>query len=198
RIAEQARRPLLSRKLDERKRKWSAVLEKLHTKTKKPLIVHVNSGMTSEEVVSNPQFLSAITVQTGHSRLSQDLLWKLPLKSNQEEGDLGKPFINLEPWYEGIRDDFYLEDQLFAYWVSMLAGAASFCYGAHGVWNAGDGEFLSHWGKQTLQEALSLSTPSLIGKSHHLYTDLRTKLALDESFVEVQDGKLVQIYRKNS
>ena len=32
-------------------------------------------NMTSEEAVNNPQFLDAITVQTGHSEATRRLLW---------------------------------------------------------------------------------------------------------------------------
>lgn len=77
-------------------------------------------------------------------------------------------FVNLEPWYEGIKDRFWLADQLFAYWVSMLSGARTHCYGAQGMWNAGDGTFLSHWGRRTLADALARDTPRLLATSHRL------------------------------
>jgi hypothetical protein len=50
----------------------------------------------------------------------------------------------------------------------MLAGAAAYCYGAHGMWNVGDGSFLAHWGKQSVDTAAALPTPGLLGASHRV------------------------------
>ena len=151
--------------------------------------------MTSEEAVNNPKLLDAITVQTGHSETTSRLLWELPLESVKKYKD--KPFINLEPWYEGITGSFKTEDQLFAYWISMMAGAYAYCYGAHGIWNVGDGKFLAHWGKQTMDEAMKLKTPLLLGLSHKFF--LSSNFA-NYSTVEVEEenGKLIKITRSNA
>jgi hypothetical protein len=103
-------------------------------------------------------------------------------------------FINLEPWYEGIGDQFWAEDQLFSYWVTVLAGAMSYCYGAHGIWNVGDGNFLAHWGKQTFSQALALDTPRLIGLSHEQY--LLRNLQMGATFYEMEGQELRTIGRK--
>ena len=178
----------------ERRNKWSRVLAHLSSMTDKPIFIHVLPNMTSEEAVNNPKLLDAITVQTGHSDTTRRLLWELPLESIKQNPE--KPFINLEPWYEGITGRFKTEDQLYAYWVSMMAGAYAYCYGAHGVWNAGDGKFLAHWGRQTLGEAMKLKTPQLIGASHRLF--IESGFA-DYPRVELEerDGELVKITRSN-
>ena len=106
----------------------------------------------------------------------------------------GKGFINLEPWYEGIKDQFWAADQMFAYWVTMLAGAISYCYGAHGIWNVGDGRFLAHWGKQTFAQALALDTPRLIGLSHEQV--LKWSDSGDEVFYQTAGQELTTIGRK--
>ena len=59
-----------------------------------------------------------------------------------------------------------VEDQLYAFWTSILAGSIGFCYGAQGIWNAGDGIFLNHWGNQTFSQAINLDTPRLLGLSY--------------------------------
>lgn len=179
----------------ERRDKWSRVLAHVSSMTEKPIFIHVLPNMTSEEAVNNPKFLDAITVQTGHSETTRNLLWKLPLKNAKKNPN--KPFINLEPWYEGITGRFKTEDQLYAYWVSMMAGAYAYCYGAHGVWNAGDGKFLAHWGKQTLSEAMKLKTPHLIGTSHKFFLDSNFA---NYSKVEIEEknGELVKITRANA
>lgn len=171
-----------------RRKEWSSVLGFLAKKTTKPLIVHttIETGYNS---VDNPELLSANTVQTGHSQESKDRLWKWPIEILQTS----TRYINLEPWYEGICDNFKENDQLFAYWVSMLSGATSYCYGAHGIWNVGDGVFLSHWGKQSFGEAINLDTPRLIGLSHKQF--LKKKNQLFKTICTVNNGKLISIAR---
>jgi hypothetical protein len=75
----------------------------------------------------------------------------------------------------------------------MLAGADSYCYGAHGIWNAGNGDFLNRWGKQDFLKALSLDTPGLIGMSHRVFLPYLNRPA--QVTVEERDGLLVNIKR---
>ncbi len=164
------RREPSARLKNERAAAWSAMLDDVHTMTNRPIIIHTNDLETGFEVVHHPQLLAANTTQTGHSQKSKNKLWQMPL-AHQSQSD-PRPFINLEPWYEGIRDDFYVADQLFAYWTSMLAGCAGYCYGAHGIWNVGDGRFLAHWGKQTFEQAMALKTPYLLDLSHQRYRSM--------------------------
>jgi hypothetical protein len=178
-----------------RRNKWSRVLTHVSSLTDKPIFIHVLPNITSKEAVNNPKLLDAITVQTGHSDTTRRLLWELPLESVRQNPD--KPFINLEPWYEGITGRFKAEDQLYAYWASMMAGAYAYCYGAHGVWNAGDGKFLAHWGKQTLGEAMKLKTPQLIGASHKLFIESGFA-GYSQVEVEEKDDELVKISRSNN
>lgn len=186
--------PLNESRKAERKNKWSRVLSQLSSITDKPIFIHVLPNMTSEEAVNNPQLLDATTVQTGHSINTRRLLWELPLENTRQNPH--KPFINLEPWYEGITGRFKADDQLYAYWATMMAGAYAYYYGAHGVWNAGDGKFLAHWGKQTIGEAAKLKTPQLLGRSHKFF--IESGFA-DYARVEVEekDGELIKITRSN-
>ncbi|MBI4040104.1 DUF4038 domain-containing protein [Candidatus Daviesbacteria bacterium] len=185
-------KPLNEGRKAERRNKWSRVLSHLSSITDRPIFIHVLPNMTSQEVVSNPQLLDAITVQTGHSSNTRRLLWELPLEITRKNPD--KPYINLEPWYEGITGRFKAEDQLYAYWATMMAGAYAFCYGAHGIWNAGDGKFLAHWGGQTMEWAMKLQTPYLIGISHKLFVNSKF-MNYTKVEVEDKDGELIKISR---
>lgn len=178
-------RPLLEQKLSQRRQLWSQVLDDIITETKHPFIVHTLPHEVSREVVNNPERLAAITTQTGHSEAARHLLWERPLARQ------GRPFINLEPWYEGINGQFGPADQLFAYWVTVLAGAQSYCYGAHGIWNVGDGRFLAHWGGQTFAEAVELDTPRLLGLSHHRFLEMCR--VNGRPFTEIHDNQLITI-----
>ena len=177
-----------------RKRAWSHVLETIAPLTDKPILIHPNPNETGFDCVENPHLLAANTAQTGHTQDARPRLHQLPMAHTSEHDSAGRGYINLEPWYESIRDSFYAADQLYAYWVSMLAGAISHCYGAHGIWNVGDGQFLGHWGGQTFAQALALDTPRLIGLSHQL---LRPCIHL-KAEVELQEsaGKVLSLCRR--
>ena len=180
--------------LQNRRRAWSIVLDYVSRNTEKPVLIHPLPHETGFEVVENPHLLAANTAQSGHSQSSRPLILELPLNHFALQDPAGRGFINLEPWYEGLQNQFWLKDQLYAYWVSMLAGSSSYCYGAQGIWNVGDGQFLNHWGNQTFEHALSLDTPGLIGLSHQLY--LRTINAPGEVIPEVEGSRLISLTRK--
>lgn len=163
------RKRMRRREWGERRDAWSFVLKKITQRTDRPVIIHPVVDETGDEAVSDPGLLAANTAQTGHDYSARNRLWQLPLTLLRSHR-AAKGFINLEPWYEGIRGQFGAEDQMFAYWVSMLAGATSYCYGAQGIWNVGDGEFLAHWGGQTFSQACALHTPKLLGLSHKQYS----------------------------
>lgn len=149
-----------------RKEKWSYVLEYLSSITEKPIIIHTTPSIDGIGAVNCPDLLAANTFQTGHNINAESNIWMWPIKSI--ESNINKPVINLEPWYEGIFDDFYKEKQMKAFWLSLASGASALCYGAHGIWNVGDSIFLSQWGKQTFMQALELETPKILGKSFEL------------------------------
>ncbi len=179
----------------ERQQKWSNVLASVRPLTNKPFLIHPLPGEVSEDIVRDPEALDAVTVQTGHDKGAKNQLWQLPYEAMREYPQ--KPFINLEPWYEGIRNDFYTGDQLYAYWSSMMSGATAYCYGAHGIWNGGDGKFLAHWGKQTFSQAVKLVTPGLLGKSHEVFTSQIQGKFTNIQIVQ-QNNKLLQITRQDS
>ena len=166
-----------------RRHAWSVVLREVAKLTTTPILLHVSPGLTAFDCVEDPALLAANTVQTGHTEQSRPYLHKWPLQHYARPDAMGRGFVNLEPWYEGILARFRGPDQLYAYWVSMLAGAVSHCYGAHGVWNAGDGSYLDHWGSQTLEQAMALDTPRLMGLSHQVfrpYIDRPAMVNVDE------------------
>ncbi len=183
----------LNNQVERRRNDWSFVLEKIAKITNRPIIVHPTVDETGFDAVYNPESLSANTVQTGHDPSARNRLWQLPLSFNSRD-TAATVFINLEPWYEGIGNRFWAKDQMFSYWATMLAGAASYCYGAHGIWNVGDGEFLAHWGTQTFAQAMALDTPRLLGLSHREL--LQRSDSTDEIFVETAGRELIAIGRK--
>jgi hypothetical protein len=168
-----------------RRADWSYVLTRLAAETERPILVHPLPGETGAGVVDNAGLLAAETIQSGHSEAARDDLWQIPLRERRRAPE--RAFINLEPWYEGILGRFGPADQLYAYWATMLAGAAGYCYGAHGIWNVGDGRFLAHWGSQTFDEAAALDTPRLIGLSHKIWSEWDGP---GETFHEMGDGRL--------
>ena len=149
-----------------RLKKWNEVLQYISKYTSKPILIHTMPTSSGLDVVENPELIAANTFQTGHTRESKNNIWQNIYNSRIKYPN--KPTINLEPYYEGINDDFLGKWQLDAFWLSASSGAYSICYGAHGIWNVGDGEFLSQWGKQTFKSALSLKTPEILGKTYKI------------------------------
>lgn len=192
-----------------RREKWSKVLAHVGGKTDKPLLIHPIPGFTSHEAVSNPELLSAVTTYTGHFPQSKPSLWKIPKGLRRQYP--GVPYINLEPYYEGIKNKFWLEDQIFAFWASMLSGALAYCYGAHGIWNVDTGDgFLNYWGPQNFDQARALKTPEILGKSFRKLNDFlggerisayilnRAANELIEIGMRTKSGKRVSYYPNRS
>ncbi len=151
--------------------RWRAVLEFAHGEAAARFLVHTTGSTTAFDLFGNHPSLLANSTQTGHARASTPLLYERPLEHRRRFP--GRAFVNLEPWYEGIRGSFGTDDQLFAFWASKLAGSTGHAYGAQGLWNLGDGRFLSHWGEQTLNQATALDTPEHLGRLYRWWLDDR-------------------------
>lgn len=178
-----------------RYQKWETVLAHLSTLTERPIIVHPwveDKGKSGYPNFMNRDLLAANTFQTGHDRGSMPKLWKTVYNSKREYPNL--PAINLEPWYEGIKGNFYGWDQLLAFWLAAAAGAHSLCYGAQGLWSASDGDFLSQWGDQSMNEALALKTPEVLGKCYKILAE-EGVLDWEQSEAETSGDTLLSLTR---
>lgn len=86
-------------------------------------------------------WLNVVGYQSSHSDSPKTLRWLLAGPPAQQWQTLRKPFINLEPCYEGIRNwngttAVTDRDVRRAIYVSLLnAPTAGVTYGAHGVWS---------------------------------------------------------------
>lgn len=150
---------------------WREVLRHARREAGDRLLVHTTSATTAFELFGDDLDLAANSTQTGHKYAARELLYERPVRHRRDYG--ARTFVNLEPWYEGIRDSFGTPDQLFAFWASRLAGSTGHVYGAQGVWNVGDGRFLSHWGTQTLESAVVMPTPARLGSLHRWFQEHR-------------------------
>ncbi len=170
-------------------KKWKKVLKEIKKKTQKPILIHT---MPDNDSISIEKNIEANTFQTGHDKEREESLWKNIYESKKKYPK--KPAINLEPWYEGINNNFYKKEQLKAFWLSVTSGAYAICYGAQGIWNVGDGSFLSHWGNQTFEEALKLDTPNILGKE---YKKLLEQGVFDWNKIEIEkeENRLISITR---
>lgn len=183
--------------LRQRIKRWDSILLDVSKKTDRAFLIHTTGNKLASETTRLPHLLCCDSMQSGHSQNTRNTLWQCPVRYH--DSNPSSCLINLEPWYEGITDDFGTDDQLYAYWVSVLAGAPGHCYGAHGIWNMGDGSFLSQWGEQTLNQAMQLPTPSLIGKSHAFFlqsANLTSNLSTESN--TNSDGSLKSITRSFS
>lgn len=145
-------------------KKWTKVLKSINKITEKPIIIHTMPESSACSLIKNHRLIVANTFQTGHNPKAEKEIWE---RINIEKSKYpDKPVINLEPHYEGIHNQFSEEEQIKQFRKSIEIGAHAVCYGAQGIWNVGDGKFLSHWGTQTFEEALKLKTPEILGKEY--------------------------------
>ena len=148
---------------------WREVLRHARLALGRPLLVHTTGAQTAFSLFGDDTDLLANTTQTGHDLATTALLYERPAAHHRRFA--GRPFMNLEPWYEGIGEGFGPREQLLAFWASKLGGATGHVYGAQGVWNLGDGAFLAHWGEQTLAQATALASPGALGALHRWYRE---------------------------
>ncbi len=183
--------------MDYRKKRydeWEKVLVHVSERTTKPIIIHPWVHDSGYPFMERKDLLAANTFQTGHDHESRTKMWKFIMDSKKEYP--GVPAINLEYYYEGIRNDFYGIYQLWAFWLSVAAGAHGIVYGAQGIWNVGDGDFLSHWSGRTFEEAFALETPALLGKTFHMAME---KGIFDWEHSEVElDGETLKSITRSS
>ena len=174
-----------------RTRLWKQVIAGLPTEIKDRFIVHPTVKTSGKSLMGNSVAME--TLMTGHDKNNRTALWQRPIKALEKFDAV----INLEPWYEGINNSFGPDDQLFAYWCSMLSGCEGFCYGAQGIWNMGDGKFLSHWGTQTSTEAMQLNTPHLLGESHKVLRQQLGDEILNSATVKSTEDSLLSIRNRS-
>lgn len=139
-------------KLHHRIEAWSRVAK--HIKSLDPftpLTVHIHQRTTASQLFEHPKWLDIDSLQSGHADQANTFFLQKVKNSK-----LHKPFLDLESPYEGILDQFYGEVQHKQLQIRLNAGAAGYVYGAQGLWNLNSkaDPFLTHWGKQTWNEAV--------------------------------------------
>lgn len=169
---------------------WEYVLENIYKFSEKNIILHPLPGLGSIEYLKNKGLTAANTFQTGHELINKKHLWESIINSRKTYPDI--PAINLEYYYEGIFGSFYRDFQIEAFWCSALSGCHAFCYGAHGIWNASDGTFLSQWGTQTFSEALALETPYILGKTYRML-DEEKLFDLKNQEIVTADNRIIRM-----
>lgn len=145
--------------LKERLKNWDRVAGYIKSLDRKTLLtVHPQSMVRASELFGDPDWLDIDAIQSGHDKERTSFLVDSALQKNK------KPFINLEPWYEGIMGNINDEDIRYAFWMSVLSGAAGMGYGAHGVWQMSDRDnFMGHWGKSDWKKAIKFTGAKQIG-----------------------------------
>lgn len=132
-----------------------------------PLTIHISGNYDASSLFENPSWLTINSIQSGHTHNRLYFMRDKILNGK-------KPIINLEPWYEGILDDFKELSQRQAFWVCVLSGAMGHGYGAHGVWQIekNDG-FMNHWGESNYKKALHFEGADALGCGKKLIESMR-------------------------
>ncbi|HUW10999.1 MAG TPA: DUF4038 domain-containing protein [Anaerolineae bacterium] len=110
------------------------------------ITTHPITGRFSHQTLDNAAWVGVTSIQSGHSEDASKSMFGQILQSARF--DPRRPIINMEPWYERILGRFGDDDQRYAFWMCVLAGAAGHSYGANGLWQMSTEEdgFLGHWG----------------------------------------------------
>jgi hypothetical protein len=152
------------KRLETRLKRWRTIGEYIAEidAYHRPLTIHPHSMHSSRELFPTASWLTINGLQSGHS---VDRLHFMQEKTKQET-HYNMPFINLEPWYEGILGNFGEEYQMLALNSILDVDAAGISYGAQGLWNMAkkNDTFLGHWGTTSWQEALQFPGAARIGK----------------------------------
>ena len=156
---------IINNKIRQRVKKWDEVARyiKKIDKFNRLLTVHIHSRTTASQLFGDPDWLDIDSIQSGHSKDSLEFM-----KNSISQTDKRKrPIINLEPWYEGILGNFWVKDQLLAFWACIKAGVAGHSYGTHGIWQMATSEdnFMGHWGRSDWKKAIKYSGAEAIGKA---------------------------------
>lgn len=126
-----------------------------------PILLHPHTKKLASEIYPDAKWLQIDSIQSGH-----DLSRVGFIVTAAQVASKKRLFINLEPWYENIGNQFGPSDQRAAFWMSVLSGAHGHTYGADGLWNMRtQDKFLSHWGETTWQDALRLRGADHLGKA---------------------------------
>lgn len=151
--------------LQRRLRKWSGIAKyvKQIDTCHHLLTVHVQSQQSARQLFSDPAWLDFNSIQSGHSKDRAAFMIETILTESKKS----RPIINLEPWYEGILDNFGAQEQRYAFWTCILSGAKGHTYGAHGIWQMStkNDDYQNHWGHSNWEEAANFKGAEQLGKA---------------------------------
>lgn len=152
--------------LKNRLRKWGRVARFIKEQDRDHLLtVHIQSQTSARKLFGNPNWLDINSIQSGHSLDRAGFMGSVL----NEESKKNMPIINLEPWYEGILDNFNDYYQRMAFWLCILSGAKGHSYGAHGIWQMSNNDnFMGHWGKSDWKKSIDFPGAVQLGKSAKL------------------------------
>ena len=172
---------------------WTEVAEYVSKINKEmhPITIHISSARLASDVFVSNEWLSIDSFQSGHS--PEGLTTMTTLFSEAERKN--KPYVNLEPLYEGIMNQHDTRLQQCAFWKSIKAGAIGHTYGAHGLWQmAKDDNFMSHWGNSTWEKALEYTGALSLGNAKNFLQskNLDWTNATDCNEIEIQYSKIPQ------
>lgn len=101
-----------------------------------PVFMHPGGRRWPYNEFLTESWMSAVGYQTGHSPRSKTVGWLLygqPAKDWVKKPN--KPYVNLEPIYEGIFGHSYNKVRPAMYWSCLVHPTAGVSFGVHGVWS---------------------------------------------------------------
>ncbi len=140
----------------------------------RPVTIHPTTMESSQAMVGDPSALDFSMILGGHSGWhSLKVMAGVFEKVMREEARM--PLLIGEACYEGIAGDCGPDVQRFAFWSSMLSGAAGHTYGANGIWQVnrrqepfGASPSGLNWGTTPWEEAMRQQGSGDVGLGREL------------------------------
>lgn len=153
---------------------WSAIIREMHALDAYHNIITIHPSDYAHKIVDDTSILDYNMLQTGHGG-NGCLEATVNMIGEALAATPDMPVIDAEVCYEGIGGVCEAYAQRFAFWSTVMLGAAGFTYGANGLWQLnceGAPYGLSphglSWGYTTWREAMALPGSKQLGQAKAL------------------------------
>jgi hypothetical protein len=153
---------------------WSGIVRHIRALDPFGNPVTIHPTRYGHDQVDDPSLLDLDMLQTGHSGYPT-LARTVDLLTESLAHEPRLPVLVSEANYDGIMESSREEMQRFAFWTSMLCGAAGHTYGANGIWQVntrerpyGRSPHGTSWGNVPWREAYQLPASGQLGMGKRL------------------------------
>ncbi len=148
---------------------WTEIVHFIRERDPFKRLITIHPTEVGRDQITQPELLDFELLQAGHNGY-KSIFWGSKLLHQAVQRTPHMPVVMGEINYEGIIHDTGAEMQRFAFWSTLLGGAAGFTYGANGIWQVntpktpfGPSPHGGCWGNTPWQEAMNLPGSRQLG-----------------------------------